>query len=132
MFNSIREELESTVAPLMREIFEDARKLMRQEAQLVRAEVKEESRRIQGAFVYVALGGAALFVSVFLCSFMLAYLVAVQWFDVPLWLAFGLVAVVMAALGVALSYRGLKMMRAVTRSSGQTIEALREGFSWMQ
>jgi hypothetical protein len=131
MFNSMREEFESTVAPIMREILDDARKLMHQEAQLVRVEVKEESRKIQTAFALTFLGSALLFVAVLLSSFMLVYAISARWLETPLWLAFGIVAVVLALVGAGLSFMGLKRWRAVGESSGRSFNALREGLSWM-
>lgn len=132
MLESIRDELRSTIAPLIREIFEDARKLMRQEVQLVRVEVREDSRKVQNAAVYMAVGGAMLFLAVVLAAFMLVYVVATEWFQLPLWAGFGLVALLMALLGVGLFIGGSKKLRAVSESSGRSIDALREGFAWMQ
>ena len=132
MVESIREDLQSTIASLMREIFDDARKLMRQEAQLVRVEVREDSRKIQNAAVFMAVGGAMTFLSVLLAAFMLAYVVATEWFQLSLWAGFGVVAVVMALLGVGLFIGGYKKLRAVSESSGRSMDALREGFAWMQ
>ena len=131
MFNSMREEFESTVAPIMRDIVEDARKLMRQEADLVRVEIKEESRKVQAAFACTLMGSALLFVAVLLSSFMLVYAIAARWVETPLWLAFGIVAVCLAVVGAGLSLLGLRRWRAVSESSGRSFDALREGLTWM-
>jgi uncharacterized membrane protein YqjE len=131
MFNSMQEEFESTVAPIMRDILDDARKLMRQEAQLVRVEIKEESRKAQSAFACTFLGSALLFVAVLLSSFMLVYAISARWLETPLWLAFGIVAVCLALVGAGLSLLGLKRWRAVSEDSGRSLDALREGFTWM-
>ena len=132
MLNSIREELESTVAPLFKEIVDDARKLMRQEAELVRIEVREEGVRARQAFALLVAGSATLFISLVLCAFMLVQLIATEWLQVPLWAAFGIVAVVMALVGGGLSFFGGKKIESMRRSSGRSMQALREGFGWMQ
>jgi len=131
MFNSMREEFESTVAPIMRDILDDARKLMRQEAQLVRTELQEDSQRAQSALVYGVCGGAFLFIGVALSSFMLVYAVATQWTSVPLWLAFGLVSLFLALLGAGFSFLAMRRWRSLGESSSRSIRALREGFGWM-
>ncbi len=132
MFNSIREELESTVTPLLREIVDDARKLMRQEAELVRTEVREEGVRARQAVTLLIAGSVSLFIALVLCAFMLVQLVATEWLNVPLWAAFGIVAVVMALLGGGLSFFGGKKLESMRQSSGRSMQALREGFVWMQ
>ncbi|MFN4894733.1 MAG: phage holin family protein [Pseudomonadota bacterium] len=132
MINSIREELESTVTPLLREILDDARKLMHQEAQLVRVEVREESVKMRQALTYVLAGSTALLIAAVLGSFMFVQLVATEWFKAPLWAAFGIVALVSAALGSALAVVGARKLRDVRESSERTMKALREGFGWMQ
>jgi hypothetical protein len=132
MINSIREELESTVTPLLREIFDDARKLMHQEARLVRAEVREESIRMRNAVALVALGIALSAVSILMLGFMLAYLVGAEWFNAPLWVGFGFVALVGALGGAGFLYSGFRRLKLIRDSSEQAMRALRGGFGWMQ
>jgi drug/metabolite transporter (DMT)-like permease len=132
MIDSIREELESTVTPLLREILDDARKLMHQEAQLVRVEVREESVKVRQALTYVIAGGTALLIAVFLFAFMVVQLVATEWFKAPLWVAFGMVALVSSALGAISAYVGVRKLQDVRASSEQAMKTLREGFGWMQ
>jgi hypothetical protein len=132
MMNSIREELESTVTPLLREIFDDARKLMHQEAELVRAEVREESLKMRNAVAFVALGIASSAVSILMLGFMLAYLIGSEWFKAPLWVGFGVVALVGAVVGVAFLYSGARRLRSIRESSEQAMRALRGGFGWLQ
>lgn len=127
----MREEFENTVAPIMRDILDDARKLMRQEAQLVRSELQDDSQRVQSALVYGVCGGALLFVGVTLSSFMLVYAVATQWMSVPLWLAFGLVSLFLAILGAGFSYMAMRKWRSLGESSTRSFRALREGLGWM-
>lgn len=132
MADSIREDLESTVTPLLREILDDARRLMHQEAQLVRAEVREESVKMRHALTYAIVGSTALFIAVVLCSFMLVELVATEWFQAPLWAAFGVVALVAAVVGAVCAYVGAQKLRAVRESSELAMKTLRGGFGWMQ
>lgn len=132
MTESMREEIEFTVAPLLREILDDARKLMHQEAQLVRVEVREESVKVRQAVTYVIAGGTALLIAVLLFAFMLVQLLATEWFKAPLWVAFGMVALVSSALGAISAYVGLRKLQEVRASSERALKTLREGFGWMQ
>lgn len=131
MFNSLREELETTVTPLLRDIIDDARTLMQQEAQLVRAEVREEGARMRQALSFVVAGGVMVVIAVALCAVMAAHLITAEWFHLPLWMSFGIVAVVMALGGGVISYIGGKKLDAARESSGRSIKALREGMRWM-
>lgn len=132
MVDQIREEIESTVTPLLREILDDARRLMHQEAQLVRVEVHEESAKMRKALTYVITGGVALFLAALLCSFMVVQLVATEWLRAPLWVSFGIVGLVSAILGVGLVYLGARRLKSVRESSERAMKTLREGFGWMQ
>ena len=132
MFNSLREELETTVTPLLRDIIDDARTLIQQEAQLVRAEVREEASRMRQAFTFIIAGGVLLVISVALCALMTVQLISTEWFAVPLWMSFGIVAVVVALGGGLLSYIGGKKLEAMRESSERSMRALREGVQWMQ
>jgi len=132
MFNSLREEFESTVTPLLRDIVEDARTLLRQEAQLVRAEVREEVTRMRQAFALIVAGGVLIVVAVALCGVMAAQLLSAKWVHLPLWMSFGIVAMVMALIGGVLAYVGGKKLEAARESSERSMNALREGMQWMQ
>ena len=129
--HSIREELESSVTPLLREILDDARKLMRQEAQLIRVEVREESVKTRRALSYLISGSCGLFIAMLLLAFMLVQLVATEWLKAPLWVAFGVVGVVSGLLGVAFVLLGARELRHVRDSSERAMKTLREGLGWM-
>ena len=132
MFNSIREEFESTVTPLLRDIVDDARTLLQQEAQLLRAEVREDTVKIRQAMTLIVAGGASILISTLLCAFMLVQLLATEWLQAPLWLSFGLVALLMAASGGIFSYIGGKKLESARESSERSIRALKEGLGWTQ
>jgi hypothetical protein len=131
MIESIREELESTVTPLLKEVLDDARKLMRQEAQLIRAEAREEGLKTKRAVTYIAAGGAIAHMALVLFALMLAQLCAGPWFNLPLWAAYGVVAVFSVVSGILLFTVGSRQLRSARESSEQAFQTLREGFNWM-
>lgn len=114
------------------EILDDARKLMHQEAQLVRVEVRQEGVKMRQALTYVIAGSTALFVAIVLFAFMFVQIVATEWFQTPLWAAFGIVACISSAVGAVSAYIGAKKLQDIRVSSEQSLKALREGFGWMQ
>jgi protein-S-isoprenylcysteine O-methyltransferase Ste14 len=131
MIESLREELESTVTPLLKEVLDDARKLMRQEAQLIKTEARAEGDKTRRALIFISVGGAVAHAAVLLLAFMLAHLCAGPWFGIPLWAAYGVVALFSLALAALLVYRGLRNLKEARESSERTLQALREGFEWM-
>jgi hypothetical protein len=132
MFDSMREELESTVAPLLKEILEDARRLAHQEAQLVRVEVQEEARAMRTVLLCTVMGCVAVAIGSVLAAFTLVYVIADGWLKAPLWVSFGVVSVVVFCVGLGLLWRAGAKLQGIRSGSEQTLRALREGFGWMQ
>ena len=132
MFNSLRDELETTVAPMLREILDDARKLAQQEVQLVRLEAREEGIKLRRALFFLSVGTTFGVIALMLAAFMLVQFVASDWLSLPLWQAFGLVALALLLLGGITSYLGARILRDVRDSSNRSVKALKEGVEWMR
>jgi CHASE3 domain sensor protein len=132
MFNSIREELESTVTPIMRDIFEDARALMRQEAELLRAETRRESRRVARIAALLIMSSVFTFSAILLGLFAIAYTIAASDPHYTLGFSFSVVAAGAAVIALVISYWSLRQWRALTAESRKTFDALKEGVAWMQ
>jgi len=131
MIESLREELESTVTPLLKEVLDDARKLMRQEAQLIKTEARVEGEKTMRAVALIIAGGAVAHIAVLFSALMLAHLCAGPWFNMPMWAAYGVVALFSVALGVLFVSRGIRNLKEAREISERTLQALREGFEWM-
>ena len=132
MFNSMREELESTVTPIMRDILEDARVLMRQEAELLRGETRRESKRMVRIVALLVVSSVFTFSAILLGLFAIAYTIAASDPRYALGFSFSVVAVGAAVLAVAISYWSLRQWRALAAESSKTFDALKEGVAWMQ
>ncbi len=132
MFNSIREELESTVTPIMRDILEDARTLMRQEAELLRGETARESKRVAQVAALTLTGFLFAFAAVLLGLFSIAYAIAASADRYSLGVSFSVVAVCAALVAAAVSYIGLRKWRALVAGSGRTFDAIKDGVAWMR
>lgn len=132
MLDSVREELESTITPLLKEILEDARRLVHQEAQLVRVEVQEEARAVRTVVLCTIMGCIAVAIGSVLAAFTLVYVIADNWLQAPLWVSFGAVAVLVFGVGLGFLWRAGRKLQSIRAGSEQTLRALREGFGWMQ
>lgn len=131
MFNSIREELESTVTPIMRDILEDARTLMRQEVALLRGETHRESKRAAQVLTLALVGLLFAFAAIVLGLFSIAHTIAASSDHYSLGWAFGLVALCAAVVAAGVSYVGLRKWRSLAAESGRTFDAMKEGVAWM-
>jgi len=132
MFNSMREELESTVTPIVRDILEDARTLMRQEGELLRDETRRESKRVARIVTLLFVSSAFTLSAIVLALFAIAYTIASTEPQYSLGFSFGVVAACAAVIAVGISYWSLRQWRALTSESAKTFDALKEGVAWMQ
>lgn len=132
MFNSIREELESTVTPIMRDILQDARELMRQEAELVRGETRRESKRVAQVVTLALVGFLFAFSAIVLGLFSVVYTIAASTERYSLGLTFSLVALGAALFAAGISYLGLRKWRSLAAESERTFDAMKEGVAWMR
>jgi hypothetical protein len=132
MLDGIRGEFEENVTPLLRDIFEDTQKLLRQEFALAKVEVREDARRAREVVMYLAAAAASLTISALLACISLAHLLTFYIEGFSLWLAFGCVALVSAVVGLFLARAARRRGREIRIFPEQTIESLKEGAEWIQ
>jgi hypothetical protein len=112
MLDDIRQEVEVTVAPLLRDILHDAQQLFRQEWALAKTEVREDVLRAREGAVALALGFALGVLSFLFANLMLVYLL-VEAYSWSTWQAYGLVALVLAITAAAAIWWGNQRLRSV-------------------
>lgn len=117
-----------SVGSLVGRLTGDVSKLMRQELELAKAELREEGKKAGKAAGL--LGGAALagLLVAILASFTLIWALDDQ---IPLWLAALIVTLLWAVLGAILYAMGRKKLAEVNKPE-QTIETLKEDKQWVQ
>lgn len=115
---------------LLGNIGHDARRLLAQQIDLVRAEVGEELRRAGGAAAATAAGGALVAAGGLLSGFMVAHALR-RVTGLPLWACFGLAAGGLGAAGAALLKAGRDGFAGL-RPLPQTTEALGENLQWLR
>jgi len=121
---------EGSVTGLMAGIFTDAQELMKQQLLLLRHEVKDDVRK-------TVTGGASLFAGAAICvlgalmlCFMVVHLISWAAPALPLWVCYGIVGVVIAAIGGALLYFGVRKFKSLNPVPEQSLQALKETMQW--
>jgi hypothetical protein len=112
-------------------ILDDARVLMRQEAQLFKDEVKLElskaGRAASGFGVGAVLGGVG-------ALFLLLMLVhgRNEWFEWPLWVCYGLVGAAVTGSGIALIVRARSLADSVHTTPLRNLHTMKENVQWIK
>jgi len=112
-------------------ILDDARALMRQEAQLFKDEVKLElskaGRAASGFGVGAVLGGVgALFLLLMLVHGLH------EWFEWPLWVCYGLVGAAVTGSGIALIVRARSLVDSVHTTPLRSLHTMKENVQWIK
>ncbi|MBA2626455.1 MAG: phage holin family protein, partial [Gemmatimonadales bacterium] len=122
----VREE--RSFGELFGRLTEDMSLLMRQEVQLVKAEMKESVSRTTKDFVAVGAGGlVALAGGLTLVAALVLGLVAI---GVSPWLSALIVGLVLAGVGFSMLKRGLGDLKRVDITPRRTVETLKDDVQW--
>jgi len=121
---------EGSVSGLMTGIFNDAQELMKQQLLLLRHEVKEDVRKTVEGGVALVAGGATCAVAGLMLCFMVVYLISWAAPALPLWVCFLIVGAVIAAIGGALLYFGVRKFKTLNPVPEQSMQALKETMQW--
>jgi len=118
---------DTSIGALIGDITTDLSRLMRQEVELAKAEVKEEASKAgKGAAMYGAAGFAG-YLAIVLLSFAAVFgigrALGLDW-------AALIIAAVWAVIGAVLFARARKQMRQVDPKPRRTVETLKEDAQW--
>jgi hypothetical protein len=122
-------EGERSVGELVKELVEETRLLVRQEARLAKTEL--------GAKAKVAVKNGAFVGAGALCAFyasltLLAALVLALGTAMPLWAAALVVGLLVAAAAAGLAFVGVTRLKKIDPRPRQTIRTMRENKVWLQ
>ena len=121
---------EPTVTELISGIAEDAQRLLKQQYQMLRAEVKEDIRRTKSALTYMSAGIVASLMGVFFLVIALPLLLS--WaFNLAYWAGFGIVGIVLLLLGIVGLFAGKRIFEKNNPLPDKTLNALEENLSWI-
>lgn len=124
----VREREERSFGELFGRLTEDMSLLMRQEVQLVKAEMKETMSRATTDLVAVGGGGlVALAGGLTLVAALVLLLVAL---GITAWLSALIVGGVLAGAGFMMLKRGLSDLKQVDLTPRRTVETLKDDVQW--
>ena len=116
---------DASVGELIGNVATDLSKLMRQELELAKAEMKVEAAKAgKGAGMLGGAGVAGLLAAVF-ASLTLMFLLDLA---MPLWVAALIVTILWAVAGAFLYTTGRKTLKTVSPAPTQTVDSLKETF----
>ncbi len=112
-------------------IFGDLRSLLRQEAQLLKDEIKLELSKAGRAASGFGIGAAVAGVGALFLLLMLVHGLH-EWTGLPLWASYGLLGLVLAGAGLALILRAITLAGSVEPMPKRTIHAMKENVQWIK
>lgn len=121
----------SGLVNLVTGILQDVRLLMRQEAQLLRDEVKMEVSKAGRAASGFGIGAALLALGGLFLLLMLVHGIH-EWTGLALWASYGLVGVVLAGIGGFLLARARSLAGSVQPMPRRTLYAIKEDAQWIK
>jgi hypothetical protein len=120
---------DSSLTGLVAGIISDAQKLIRQQAEMLKAEVREDFRRSKRAAEYGAVGIVCATVGALGLVAALAYLLHEQ-FQFAMWASCGLVGGLFLLTGVVLGGCCYVLLERFNPLPAKTFEALKENITW--
>jgi len=129
MSTDLQNPPEQNLTTLVTGILNDAQELFRQQANMLRAEVKEDLRKTKEAAFPLAIGVWLGALGSILLGITLALLLAET--GLALWACFAIVGVAFAAVGGGLVYAGKKRFAAFNPLPDESAEALKENLEWI-
>jgi hypothetical protein len=120
---------ERPVGQILQEIVDNLQDIVRSEVRLARTEVREEAAKARSASLFIVLGAASGFFSVFFVLLTLVYalgLVIASWAA-----ALGVAFAAGAVAGIALR-AGLMRFRAIHPAAPKTRASVKESVEWVK
>ena len=119
----------ASVTGLVSGIINDAQTLLRQQAEMLKAEVKEDFKRSKRAAEFGAIGIVLTTVGALGLITALAYLLHEQ-YAFKMWASWGIVGGLFAAVGVACGYFSFTLLERFNPLPDKTLNALKENVTW--
>jgi protein-S-isoprenylcysteine O-methyltransferase Ste14 len=117
------------LSDLMGELGREISTLFRQEVELAKAEVREQSKRAGAAAGKLVAAAVIGLVAALLLSWTLVYLIDLV---APEWVGFAIVGVVYAVVAAVLGANGRKQMQNVNPKPEQTAQTIQEDKGWLK
>lgn len=120
----------SSVAELLSGILDDAQTLVRQQAAMLRAEIREDGRRTIEVVQYMSAGAVLAAVGALFLMITLVYLL--NWLvpTLPLWACWGIIGGVNLVGGVIAIVVGRRLLGQYNPLPDKTLNAIEENITW--
>jgi hypothetical protein len=112
-------------------ILDDAKVLMRQEAQLLKDEIKLEVSKAGRAASGFGIGAALAGVGALFLLLMLVHGLH-EWLLWPLWVCYGLVGATIAGIGIGLIVNAQSLAGSVHATPRRSLHAMKENVQWIK
>jgi len=123
-------ENDTSVTRLVSGIVDDTQRLLKQQGELLMADIRKDIREAKEVGISMIASGALLGSGGLLLLFMLVHLLSWAIPDLPLWGSFGIVGGVLAIAGGIVFYRGQEKLENLNPLPEQSAEALKENLQW--
>jgi hypothetical protein len=121
---------QASLTSLVSGIIADAQRLIKQQTDLIRHEIREDIRKARDGAIFLGVGLGITLVGGLLFCLMPPYLL--NWLtdnQLPLWACFGIVGLVFLILGACAVWVASKKFRSVAQLP-ESVEALKENVTW--
>jgi hypothetical protein len=117
------------MADLLRDAVQQVQDLFRAEAQLAKAEVREEVQRATSAALPLAIGALSAVSAWLLVLWTAVYGLAQV---VPMWAATAIMAAASGVLGAVLLATGVRRLKQVRAVPDRTVATMKENLAWIK
>jgi hypothetical protein len=123
-------QAEPTVTELVSGIAEDAERLIRQQYQMLRAEIREDVRWTKSAIKYLGLGAVGVFAGALFL--LVAAPLFLNWlFNLPSFAGWAIIGGTLLILGAIALFVGKRIFERHNPLPDKTLNALEENLSWI-
>jgi uncharacterized membrane protein YqjE len=129
--NRLSNTAEADLGDLIKGAVRDIETLATQHVKLFKAEVKEETRQLAQGAVSLAIGGGILLIGGVMVAITLAHVLMLIP-NMPTWGAYGIVSLVVCALGVLALVLGKNRIDDATPLVDKTQEEIKEDVQWLK
>jgi hypothetical protein len=130
MASDVMPNNQASVTGLVSGIIDDTQRLLKQQAELLKADLRNELREAKEVGLSMAIAGALLGVGGLLLSFMLVHFLSWAIPELPHWGSFAIVGGLFAAAGGIVFYLGREKLEKLPLPGEQTVEGLKENLQW--
>jgi len=121
---------DGTVTSLLTGIVQDAQRLLSQQIELLKVEIKEDLRKTATGLGLIAAGAGFLLMGFLLLCFMLVYLLDWAFPGLGLWLCFLIVGGLLTLLGGSFVYAAVMRFKSFNPLPDQALAGLKENVQW--